>query len=63
MTCCLHDSENLIVYPMFSCHGDVCHVVGACCAVSVGVGGGLDSSCVERSVGDSLSVATAPGSV
>lgn len=33
--------------------------------VSVGRrrGGGLDSSCVERSVGDSLSVATAPGSV
>lgn len=42
------------------CHFAVCHAVVACSAVSVW---GLDSSCVEQSVGDSLSVATAPGSV
>lgn len=45
---------------VFRCRCAVCHAAVACSAASVW---GLDSSCAEQSVGDSLSVATAPGSV
>lgn len=50
----------ILGWHVFRCRCAVCHAAVACSAVGVW---GLDSSCVEQSVGDSLSVATAPGSV
>lgn len=52
--------DGAFPWHVFRCRCAVCHAAVACSAVSVW---GLDSSCVEQSVGDSLSVATAPGSV
>lgn len=51
---------TVLGWHVFRCRRAVCHAAVACSAVSVW---GLDGSCVEQSVGDSLSVATAPGSV
>lgn len=51
---------TVLGWHVFMCRCAVCHAAVACSAASVW---GLDGSCVEQSVGDSLSVATAPGSV
>lgn len=70
ISCAVHRTTrrrlNSVCWLVFPCVAVL--FAAACSAASVwgGVGvvvGGLDGSCVEPSVGDSLSVATAPGSV
>lgn len=53
-------TASIRAWHVFTCRRGVCHAAVACSAASVS---GQHSSCVEQSVGDSLSVATAPGSV
>lgn len=68
ISCAVHRATrrrlNSVCWLVFPCVAVL--FAAACSAASVWgvVGGwGLDGSCVEPSVGDSLSVATAPGSV